>query len=395
VIAAAGLLAYAALLLGCGFPALARASWPDRAPRLAAAAWLALAWSAVASVVLGGVALMVPTARVSDGIAWLLAACETALRTRYAHPGGAVPDIAGSALAATVTVRMAWAAGVTLWATARVGRRHRRRLRIAGRPDTRLGAVIVDHGEPAAYCLPGARRPVVLTSAAVRLLDDRQLTAVLAHERAHQAGRHHLLVALAAVPAAAFPFVPALRHARHEVARLAELAADDAAAARAPRLALAEALLALGTAPLGTGALGAGGSTAAARVRRLIAAPDPLSRAATALGAIAVTGLIAFPLVLLAGPAITILGISYCPLPRLPPLAKCRHAEGSRRVTVLALLAFMYGPGIGIPFLLATALGRGMRPGRSAVITADGGCRGRPCTASRIPGCTFARPGTC
>ena len=72
---------------------------------------------------------------------------------------------------------------------------------------------------------------------------------MLAHERAHQAGRHHLLVALAAIPAAAFPLVPAFAHARDEVARLAELAADDVAAARSPRLAVAEALLALGSAP--------------------------------------------------------------------------------------------------------------------------------------------------
>lgn len=326
--AAAGLLAYAALMVACGFPALARVSWPNQAPRLAIAVWLALAWSAAASVVLGGVALMVPDARVSSDIAWLLAACEAALRARYAHPGGAVPDTAGAALAATVALRLGWSAAVTLCATARAGRRHRRGLRIVGRPDARLGAVVVDYGEPAAYCLPGARHPVVLTSAAVRLLDDTQLTAVLAHERAHQAGRHHLLVALAAVPAAAFPFVPALRTAAREVGRLAELAADDAAAACAPRLALAEALLALGTAPQGTGALGAGGSTAAARVRRLIAAPAPLSRAAIALGAIAVAGLIAFPLVLLASPAVTTLGIGYCPLPQLPPPASTAGRAG-------------------------------------------------------------------
>jgi len=63
VIAAAGLLAYAALLLTAGAPALARGAWPDRAPRLGIAAWLALAASAVASVMLGGMALMVSTRR--------------------------------------------------------------------------------------------------------------------------------------------------------------------------------------------------------------------------------------------------------------------------------------------------------------------------------------------
>ena len=55
---------------------------------------------------------------------------------------------------------------------------------------------------------PAAGRPVVLTSAAVEALDDTQLAAVLAHERAHQRGRHHLLVSLAGSLAAAFPRVP-------------------------------------------------------------------------------------------------------------------------------------------------------------------------------------------
>ncbi len=313
MIAAAGLLAYAALLLAAGAPALARSAWPDRAPRLGIAAWLALAASAVASVVLGGVALMVPTERVSGGIAWLLAACQMTLRAKYAQPGGTVLAGIGGALAVALTVRVAWCTATTLIATARAGRRHRELLRLAGRRDTRLGALVIDHEEPAAYCVPGTRRPVVLTTGALRVLDDTQLAAVLAHEKAHQSGRHHLLVALAAVPAAAFPRVPAFRHARGQVARLAELAADDVAATRSPRLAVAEALLMLGTAPIGAGALGAGGSTAAVRIRRLIAAPNPLGRAASTVGRLAVAALIALPVILLAAPAVGAFGMEYCP----------------------------------------------------------------------------------
>jgi len=313
VIAAAGLLAYAALLLAAGAPALARSAWPDRAPRLGIAAWLVLAASAIASLVLAGVALMVPTERVSGGIAWLLAACQMALRAQYAQPGGTALAVAGGVLAVTLTARIAWCTVATLGAAARAGQRHCHRLRLAGRHDTRLGALVIDHGDPAAYCVPGTRRPVVLTTGALRVLDDTQLAAVLAHERAHQSGRHHLLVGLAAVPAAAFPRVPAFRAARDQVARLTELAADDAAAARSPRLAVAEALLTLGGAPAGAGALGAGGSTAAARVRRLIAAPNPLGRAASAGGMLAVAALIAFPLVLLAAPAADAFSMGYCP----------------------------------------------------------------------------------
>ena len=320
MIAAAALLVYAALLLAVA-PRLARAGWPERAPRLAIAAWLALAASAIASVVLAGLVLLVPAPKVSHGIAWLLATCGWKLRARYAHPGGLALAGAGAFIAAALIARLAWCAVATLAATARAGRRHRLRLHLAGRPDPRLGALVVEHGDPVAYCMPGARHPVVLTTAALRLLDDAQLAAVLAHERAHQAGRHHLIVWLAAVPAAAFPGVPAFRFARDEVARLAELAADDVAAARSPRLAVAEALLTLGEArvvPAPAWALGAGGSTAAARVRRLIAAPNPLSRVASAAGTLIVVALVALPLILLAAPAYGTVGTSHHPHPMHP-----------------------------------------------------------------------------
>jgi Zn-dependent protease with chaperone function len=306
VIAATVLLAYAGLLLLGAAQFLARSRWPDRAPRLGIAAWLALTWSAVASVVLGGLALLVGTVPVSADLARLLAACDMALRARYAHPGGAALAGAGAVLAAAVSGRVAWCVARALAAAVLARRRHRSGLALIGRPDTRLGAVVVDHPEPAAWCLPGQGRTVVLTSAVVRELDGAQLDAIMAHERAHQRGRHHLLVGLAGSLATAFPRVSAFRLAHEQVARLAEMAADDAAVSAVPRLAVAGALLAVGAPPVAVGALGAGGTATAARVRRLIAAPAPLSRAATAVGAFAVIGLVLVPLALLAEPAIAV-----------------------------------------------------------------------------------------
>jgi len=308
---AAGLLVYAGLLLAAAAPALARARWPDRAPRLAVAAWFAVTGSATSSVVLGGLALLVPTVRVSADLSRLLAACVMALRAQYAHPGGAAAAGAGAVLAVAVTARVTWCVAATLASTARARRRHRFQLRLAGRPDPGLGALLIDHHEPAAWCLPGQGTPAVLTTAAVAALDTAQLAAVLAHERAHQRGRHHLLVALAGAPEAAFPRVPAFRHAHQQVARLTELLADDSAAAASHRLTVAEALLALG-APAPAAALGAGGPTAAARIRRLIAAPAPLSRAAAAAVTLTVTALLVVPLALLAGPAAAAVGQNYC-----------------------------------------------------------------------------------
>ena len=156
MIAAAALLAYAGLLLAAA-PRLAQAGWPDRAPRLGMAAWLVLAYSAVASAALAGVALLIPAQWLSP-LAWFFAACRTALHARHVHPGGVPLAVAGGVLAAAVVARLAWCATATLTATARAGRRHRVRLRLAGRPDVRLGALVVDHAEPAAYCLPGTGR---------------------------------------------------------------------------------------------------------------------------------------------------------------------------------------------------------------------------------------------
>ena len=314
MIVAIALLGYAALLLSAGAGVLARARWADRAPRLAVAAWLALTGSAVLSVILGGLALVVPTVRVSAGLSALLAACVMALRARYAHPGGAALAGAGAVLGLAVIARVTWCTGAGLARAGRARRRHRRGLALAGRHDRRLGAVLVDHHEAAAWCLPGGGRQVVLTTAAAQALDDVQLAAVLAHERAHQRGRHHLLVSLAGSLAAAFPRVPAFRHGHEQVARLVELIADDAATTASPRLKVAEALLALAApAPAAAAVLGAGGSATAARVRRLIAAPAPLGRSRAAAGLLTIAALAVFPVLVLAGPAAAVSGQRYCP----------------------------------------------------------------------------------
>lgn len=331
MIVALALLGYAGLLLTAGSWALRRARWADRAPRLAVAAWLTMNGSAVASVAMGGAALVVPTVRVSAGLSAVLAACAEALRASYAHPGGAAMAGAGAVLGLAVAARVTWSVTGTLAAATRARRRHRRALALAGRHDARLGAVILDHPEAAAWCLPGPGRQVVLTSAAAEALDEEHLTAVLAHERAHQRGRHHLLVSLAGALAAAFPRVRAFRDGYEEVARLVELLADDVAAAASHRRCVAEALLTLASpAPATAAALGAGGSATSARVRRLIAAPAPVSRTGTVGGMISVTALAAFPLVLLAGPAIIAIGHGYCPPAATAPVGRghCDLATG-------------------------------------------------------------------
>jgi len=311
MIAALALLGYAVLLLTAGATVLARARWPHGAPGLGIAAWLALTGSAVVSVVAGGLALLVPTVRVSANLSRLLASCVMALRAQYAHPGGAALTGAGAVLALTVLARVGWCTAWALGHAAGARRRHRRRLAMVGRADPRLGAVVVRHDEPAVYCLPGRSSRIVVTTGAIGALDEGQLRAVLAHERAHLRGRHHLLVNLAGALYAAFPRVPAFRKAHEQVILLAELAADDAASTASHRLAIAEALLSMsGAAP--AAALGASGTAGAVRVRRLIEGPAAISRAwAVSVGCTA-AAIALVPVILLAGPAASVLGMSYC-----------------------------------------------------------------------------------
>ena len=312
MIVALALLGYAALLLTAAPVPLSAARWPDAAPRLAIAAWFALTGSAVASVLAGGLALMVPTVRVSADVSRLLASCVMALRAQYAHPGGAAMTGAGAVLALAVLARVSWCTVRALARAAGARRRHRLGLALVGRRDPRLGAVIVRHHQAAAYCLPGRGSRIVVTTGAMDTLDESQLRAVLAHERAHLRGRHHLLVTLAVALCVAFPRVPGFRIASEQVARLAELSADDAASAAAHRLAAAGALLSLG-AGVPAAALGAAGTADADRVRRLIDGPAAISRSRAVSVAVTAATVALVPLLLLAGPAASARGMNYCP----------------------------------------------------------------------------------
>ena len=134
---------------------------------------------------------------------------------------------------------------------------------------------------------------------------------MIAHERAHLAGRHHLVIILAGGLRAAFPHIPFFATAASQISSLVEMAADDAAAQRAHRLTLAGALLALAAARVPAGALGAGGTAGAQRIRRLIESPRPASRGRRA--ATCVLALIAAPAVAFSAPALALMAISHCP----------------------------------------------------------------------------------
>jgi len=314
MIAFLALIAYAVLAGTFGATVLRRTRWAERAPRLGIGAWQALSGSVVASVVLAGLSLAVPVSLVSSDLAGLLDTCVMLLRAQYSTPGGAVVSTAGLLLSLVVLARTAQCL-VRSWRTARAGRiRQRTQLSLIAHTDEDLDVVVLDHASCAAYCVPGRAGRIVITTAAQDALDPEQMTAVVAHERAHLRGRHHLVIQCAASLRAGFPFVPAFRHAEDEVARLTEMVADDAATRTVDRLTLATALVRLAEGSTPAGALGAGGSTALMRVRRLAepAAPlSPMRRLATLAG---VALIVLTPLVVAAAPAVSVVSAGYCPI---------------------------------------------------------------------------------
>ncbi|MEU1782594.1 M48 family metalloprotease [Streptomyces abikoensis] len=193
--------------------------------------------------------------------------------------------------AVPVGVVAAVAAGAVAVAVARVLHGHRAaRARVsrelAGHSRAGDLTVLPDEGADA-YALPGRPGGVVVTAGMLRGLDADERAVLLAHERAHLTGRHHLLLLLARLAACAHP---ALRGLREPLAFQVERWADEAAAVavgdrRLAARAVARAALAASAAPAGrvrpAGALPAAAGPVPRRVAALLSAP-PVARGAFA-----------------------------------------------------------------------------------------------------------------
>lgn len=310
-------LAVSAVALGVGAPlVLRRLRGLERWPTLTAWLWLAAPAGALTAVALTGLLLLMPTRSLGMGVAELLRTCVMALRAALSTPhDSSAGTVAGVLLVAAVAggfVLGGSIAGLRAW---RAARRHRELLALAGRPAMGLAGVTeLEHGRPFAYCLPGRPGPVVVSSAALRRLDAGQLAAVLAHERAHQASRHHRLVLLAQVLRVGFPWLPAARLARQAVARLVELAADDAAARAQGRRQVAAALAALGETPAPEAALGATLVSAGERVSRLVAPRQHGGGLALLAGVLVLVLPLAAQVAAVAFPLARVAGTAICPL---------------------------------------------------------------------------------
>jgi beta-lactamase regulating signal transducer with metallopeptidase domain len=148
----------------------------------------------------------------------------------------------------------------------------------------------------------------VVSAGALALLDQAELAAVLAHERAHLRERHDLVLLPFTALIRAFPRSTSARRAHLAVALLVEMLADDHALRHRPARELVTALIRVGAAvaeSTPTGALAVGGTQdgeVAARVARLLEPAPGLSAPALALIGAAAAALVAVPAALLVLP---------------------------------------------------------------------------------------------
>ncbi len=263
-------------------------------PRSGLLLWTAVPTSWVAAVLAVGLAA---TAQLTGGLglAALVHACLRAVLTMLdARQPENVPTAVALLGSFAIVVRLCWVAARQAYLDRRQRRAHHREVCrpaatafVGGR---RIS--ILESPTPAAYCVPGRRQVIVLTTGALARLSAPELDAVLGHEHAHLRGRHHVVLAWGTILAAAFPFIPLLQRMPHELARLLEWLADDHASRRHGRHTVASALVTMATSATTyppDAALTVTGSDVVDRVWRLLQPPSreratrwPLTAAITA-----------------------------------------------------------------------------------------------------------------
>lgn len=218
---------------------LARARWTARAPGAAVALWQSVTLTAVLCAL--GVVLAGP---------------EELVRARGADQIPAVAAlVAALVVAAVIVVRLLVSVGLVAYRSRVRRARHRLIADLLDRAEEHptvdaevpAGALrVLDGGLPFAYCVPGRSPRIVLSQGTLRVLDPPQVTAVLAHERAHLRARHDVVMESFTAFYRAVPAPLRSRAPLDAVHLLLEALADDAARRRHGTAPLREALRALG-----------------------------------------------------------------------------------------------------------------------------------------------------
>ncbi|WP_328402313.1 M56 family metallopeptidase [Nocardia sp. NBC_00403] len=277
------LLVYGGVVALFGPSVLQRLTHSGAAPRLGVVAWLVAIVGALGSWLLAAGMLFVEFATYWHADV-AVRVCVDALSTPVNEAASPTLRAVSFAVAAAVIT----GTGVVLWRSVRILLRMRRRtleharaVLLVGRSRSDLGVVVLDSPQPQAYCVAGRPDAIVVTSAALDALAPDQLTAVLAHERAHLRGRHAALTAFVRGLATILPRVRLLAVGAEEINRLLEMCADDEAARRHGAEPLLGGLIALVGAATATPAhaMNAAATAVVARAERLVSPASGMRRA--------------------------------------------------------------------------------------------------------------------
>jgi Zn-dependent protease with chaperone function len=231
----------AAVALGVTGPSYLRPAGDPRVhPALALSAWVVTLLAAAASAVTAAAVLVLPDPSVPDGMFGVAVICWRALSR-----GTDLPWLLLARLVVGTTLLVLLARVAVLFTRSLLKQRRHRIDRVGALravAQVRDGVWWIPCADPVAFSIGGGRRGIVVASTGLRRFDADAVEAVLAHERAHVRGRHHLAVALARAAAAALPRVPLCRQAPGAVGVLCELAADAAAVRRCGPQAVRRAL---------------------------------------------------------------------------------------------------------------------------------------------------------
>lgn len=293
-----------ALLLAAVLSALTGPRWLGSltrtvSPVLALSAWI----GTVAGVffLLGSavVVLIWPDHAPAEGLVELAVRCLGSLQHAVQPWVGETAALAAAAVFVSATVRLTRLARRQIRTRSQVRDQHLDVLAIVARREAGPDPVMwLDHPLPLAYSIDGRPGYIVATAGLAERLDSEQQRAVLLHERAHLRGRHHRIVTICEILAAAFPRVPLFAAAPSAVRMLVELAADRAAAEGTSPEAVSAALSRVcgsGTdSPRPDWALGVFSESTSERLRQLEGASAPGARQrAGAFTAIAMLPLLA------------------------------------------------------------------------------------------------------
>ncbi len=266
MITAAAVLGIMAVLLAWPVPlALASSDWPARSPGIALVLWQAIALSGGVSMI--GSLLLYGLVPFGSALGQSIMALGDNLRVGTLPPNTSFTHVLALGAAILLGAHLVLNLLATFLRAERERRRHLTLITLLSDPlSGQPGMRVIDYPAPVAYCLPGAgHSATVLSNGLLRLLDDEQLRAVIAHERAHLTQQHHLVLLAFKSWHSALPWFPIANRAENAVALLVEMLADDHARRVVDDHTLARAIALMGFALAGFAAPSTNAADATAR----------------------------------------------------------------------------------------------------------------------------------